>query len=115
MYLNDSFDEFSFHQVLMCYNANCIYDTYRKKRIRIKKLLNHLNLNFKNKIYFCTFTFRDNNFIDHKEVKKLFKNNCEYYFCNEDFGDLNGRRHYHAFIVDDSNQNLAYNQFFLSI
>lgn len=85
-----------------CINyANKEYDCLKKKRDRMYKfVVNELSL--ENKVYFCTFTFKDeyliNNMFDRKEfvqwLNRKMKLKCRLYI---DYGDDYDRVHLHGF------------------
>lgn len=71
----------------------------RKKYNAKKRILNRIQ--FFKKCYFCTFTFNDDTIQKNVErtLKAIFKQcNIRYFVLIDDYGELNGRKHYHGFI-----------------
>lgn len=76
-----------------------------------KKKKHRMNRYFKNmrdlydQLYFVSLTFTDNALsrisddTRHRYARTWCKTNCRDYFCNEDFGKINGRPHYHAVVA----------------
>lgn len=75
-----------------------VYNAYRKKRNRIKKGVEFL-FSLEMNLYFVTLTFEKvQDFISINKVAKLLDKISYYYILNEDFGLLNGRKHFHVVI-----------------
>lgn len=78
-----------------------------KKRKRIENHVKRLILN--NKAIFVTLTFNNETLekYDSKKRRRLIqrylKSNCKEYVANIDFGEDNGREHYHAIVSNDIN------------
>lgn len=74
---------------------------------RITRLNRHLKayLNQSLPVNFLTFTFspetleKTNDTTRRKAVTTYLKSQCKYYIANKDFGEKNGREHYHAVVV----------------
>lgn len=85
---------------MCCY----MFNIRRKRRNRVKKHL--MNMFKQGSCIFCTLTFDDNNYVDvspqtRRKYVQRFLHRFKYYICNIDYGDLNGREHYHAVVVSD--------------
>lgn len=96
VYLND-LDQY--HQ------ARLKVDASNRRRFRYRRYVREmLESRRYNDIYFCTLTFSNKYYINNSRasrdtyVRKYLNSISADYFCSLDFGDLNGREHYHAII-----------------
>ncbi len=99
------FDNFT-NQEIEEYNLVCKFlkNRYAKKS-RYYKYIDFMLNNFK-VCYFCTFTFNDDSLLLSKKycrevLTKMLKSLHTCYLGNVDFGDLNGRMHYHVIIAEN--------------
>lgn len=87
-----------FHECVKLYNANKAL--YRRLRRRVSELIKEpclfLTIDFSNKDLSST-TLQDRRVI----ICRYLKSQCNNYVANIDFGDKNGREHYHAIVQAD--------------
>ena len=85
------------------YMADCLINARRKKKERVKKKITHLvsegsslflTLTFKNEVFEKTSKETRRTY-----VRRYLKQYSDNYIANIDYGDENGREHYHA-VVD---------------
>lgn len=98
------------------YMADCLINARRKKKERVKKKITHLV--GEGSSLFLTLTFRDNVFQKTSKetrrtyVRRYLKQYSDNYIANIDYGDENGREHYHA--VVDGIRDLNFNDWYKS-
>lgn len=85
------------------YMAECLLESRRKKKARVKTKIT--GLVSEGSSLFLTLTFKDSVFettskeTRRRYVRRYLKKYCNRYVANIDFGEENGREHYHA-VVD---------------
>lgn len=98
------------------YMADCLLESRRKKKERAHKRISNLVVN--GSALFLTLTFRDSVFeTTSKETRRRYiarylKKYCSKYVANIDYGDENGREHYHA--VVDGIKDINFNEWYKS-
>ncbi len=98
-------EQFGCCQILEAYRMN---ENYKKRIQRLKsKITEIFYLSESSNVYFLTFTFTDdtlNNTNDDSRrqfVRRWLNDNTSNFVANIDFGEQNGREHYHALVNAD--------------